>query len=84
MAATQSGKGRDAPHLRGKLIRCAKSPSSVSSRVASCRAAQESGLAFVQQKEWLFVRLMETGRAIDSGRRGPALLSQLEKLRQML
>ena len=45
-------------------------------------AAHESGSAFVQQEERQFVKLMETGGAIDSGRRGPALLSQPEELRQ--
>ena len=45
-------------------------------------AVHESDLAFVQQKARQFVKLMETGGAIDSGRRGPALLSQPEELRQ--
>ena len=37
MAAAQSGKGRDAAHLRGKQLRRARPSSSMSSRIAAGR-----------------------------------------------
>ena len=45
-------------------------------------AAHESAVKFVQRRALQFVRLMETGGAIGTGRRGPALLAQLDQLRR--
>ena len=43
-------------------------------------AAHDTALTFVRLRALQFVKLMEAGGAIGSGRRGPALLTQLEQL----